>query len=178
MVPIKKFDSTGNVVYFENEYSISEYNSFDKITRFVVLGTGVETLYDYDSAGNMIHTKSSNGAETWSDYDSVGNLIRYRESDGYFAQYEYDLEGNLTRMWDSTGLDNHFEHTPILTDDDSDEPQEMYDVEIYRAGNNENDGGLTVWAVMKGTSVDDVTAKAYREYGTHLVTVKQVIPYY
>ena len=62
-------------------------------------------LYEYDSKGNLIHTKGSNGSETFWEYDNNGNEIHSKYFDGHSYPYErfsyYDSNGKLNHFKDS-----------------------------------------------------------------------------
>ena len=42
----------------------------------------METHYEYDAAGNLIHWKSATGRESWHEYDEKGNEIRWKCGNG------------------------------------------------------------------------------------------------
>lgn len=62
-------------------YSLSEY---DRKGNWIYYNNGgLETWYDYDSKGNVIHWKKKDGDEGWYEYNSKGNLIHFKYSEGY-----------------------------------------------------------------------------------------------
>ncbi len=85
--------------------------------------------YDYDSKGNLIHSKStsgyekwfdengkeihsknSDGEEVWSDYDSEGRRLHYKKNDGYEEWTKYDEKGNIIYFKNTTGADYSTEY--------------------------------------------------------------------
>jgi|688.fasta_scaffold1928994_1 YD repeat-containing protein len=60
---------------------------------------------EYDSNGNLIHSKDSDGFETWHEYDANGNLIHYKSSGG--VESWYDSFGKKIDKLQSTGVKYH-----------------------------------------------------------------------
>ena len=42
----------------------------------------METHYEYDASGSLIHWKSATGRESWHEYDEKGNEIRWKCGNG------------------------------------------------------------------------------------------------
>ena len=63
----------------------------------------VYSVIEYDSNGNLIHSKYSNGEEYWYEYDRNGNEIHYKTSNGKEEWYEYDSNGNQIHYKDNKG---------------------------------------------------------------------------
>ena len=57
----------------------------------------VYSVIEYDSNGNLIHSKDSDGDEKWYEYDSNGNQIHYKDNDGeeYWHEYTYWKNGKV-----------------------------------------------------------------------------------
>lgn len=53
-----------------------------KLTVGEKLADGMETHYEYDAAGNLIHWKNATGRESWHEYDEKGNEIRWKCGNG------------------------------------------------------------------------------------------------
>ncbi len=70
----------------------------------------VECWHEYDSKGNMFHTKCSDGDEYWSEYDTKGNLIHQETSSGTEYWYEYDSKGHLIKEKWSSGCEKLYEY--------------------------------------------------------------------
>ena len=69
---------------------------------------GFEYWQEYDSNGNMIHFKNSNGMEYWQEYDSNWNMIHSKHSYGAEYWQEYDSNGNMIHYKDSDGYEYHY----------------------------------------------------------------------
>lgn len=66
---------------------------------------GYEYWYDYDTKGNIIHKQSGN-FDFWCEYDDRGNKIHEIMKSGNYKiefWFEYDSKGNTIHMWDSDG---------------------------------------------------------------------------
>jgi YD repeat-containing protein len=55
--------------------------------------TNNKPIYEYDSNGNLIHSKGIGGFERWCEYDADGNCIHYKDSNG--IENWFDSEGNV-----------------------------------------------------------------------------------
>jgi YD repeat-containing protein len=52
-------------------------------------------IREYDTNGNVIHSRDSSGYEWWREYDDNGNEIHSRDSIGFEVWREYDTNGKL-----------------------------------------------------------------------------------
>ena len=59
----------------------------------------------------MSHRKKSTGVETWYEYDTNGHLIHERTSEGYEHWYEYDANGNQIHNHNSDGKEWRIKYT-------------------------------------------------------------------
>lgn len=78
----------------------------EKISKWVTKTEETE----YDSNGNMIHSKDSAGDEEWKEYNSNGKQIHVKNSKGLEVWYEYDSNGNKIYYKDSDGKENYYEN--------------------------------------------------------------------
>ena len=70
----------------------------------------VYSVIEYDSNGNLIHSKDNDGGEYWHEYDGNGNEIHFKENDGYEYWCEYDSKGNRIHYEDSSGNEEWYEY--------------------------------------------------------------------
>ncbi len=93
------------------------YDNLNRMTKSSVLGattgsytgsawttasTAIETLYEYDAAGNVVKTADPNGNATWAWYDKLGRKTDQVDALGYRTHWTYDAEGNVVqerRYW-------------------------------------------------------------------------------
>jgi YD repeat-containing protein len=65
------------------------------------------TIKEYDTNGNIIHSRDSDGYEVWCEYDNNGKCIHFRDSDGYEVWYDYDTNGKLINTRNTSGATGH-----------------------------------------------------------------------
>jgi len=65
------------------------------------------TIKEYDTNGNIIHSRDSDGYELWCEYDNNGKCIHFRDSDGYEVWYDYDTNGNVINTRNTSGATGH-----------------------------------------------------------------------
>jgi YD repeat-containing protein len=65
------------------------------------------TIKEYDTNGNIIHSRDSDGYEVWCEYDNNGKCIHFRDSDGYEVWYDYDTNGNVINTRNTSGATGH-----------------------------------------------------------------------
>ena len=66
--------------------------------------------YDYDKAGNQIHSEDSDGRETWCEYNNKGRPVHWKTSGVYECWYEYDSNGNRIHEKCSHGNEEWYEY--------------------------------------------------------------------
>ncbi len=83
---------------------ISEYDTDGNLIH-TKNNSGKEIWYDYDKNGNCIYQKDNKGFELWCEYDEKGNLICKKDNKDYNCtyEYEYDKNGNLVYWKNSDG---------------------------------------------------------------------------
>jgi RHS repeat-associated protein len=122
------YDGMGNVLTWTNRRGVTvtyTYNTDGQMTSKDYPDTpGVDYLYSYDPAGNMVSATSPSGTITmvydpdtdwltrieypdgyWFtfDYDNFGRRTRRTDQDGKIVNYIYDNLGQLDQMTDTTG---------------------------------------------------------------------------
>ena len=92
----KEFIVSGNkVCRWVKKTETSEYNSDGNIVHSKN-SEGFEKWYEYDAKGNEIHSKDSDGFEIWHEYDANGKVIYSKNSKGIETCSEYDEDGNVS----------------------------------------------------------------------------------
>ncbi len=107
----KELSVNGKKVSLELEvFGIEEYDSKGNMIHSKD-SYGDEYWYEYDSKGNKIHSKDSDGDEWWYEYDSKGNVIHYKDSSGSEIWREYDSKGKEIHRKTSEGSEWWYEYT-------------------------------------------------------------------
>lgn len=104
-----EYDTSGNLIKqikdfggaLENE-TVYTYNSQGNVTR-ITDPLGNSTSYAYDSYGNLIQVSDALGNTTAFSYDVLGNKLTETDSRGYTTTYTYDTLSRLTSVKNALG---------------------------------------------------------------------------
>lgn len=77
---------TVSLIFAEEQYIEVENGIYKWVT--------MDSYYEYDFNGKLVHAKLSDGQEIWNYYDSKGNLIKGVPLDGSRSEFKYDANGN------------------------------------------------------------------------------------
>ncbi len=78
------------------------YNELNQLIRQYDR-VGLETLYEYDSVGNVTRIKQPNNKVNTYEYDRDGNLIKEINAENGVTRYSYDAAYNVTTVIDPMG---------------------------------------------------------------------------
>lgn len=116
---IMEYDDFGNMINNDGWKIVNDYDDSGRLTRSLAKTSGQYTLYEYDSAGNLVKKSSyhaDGGLYGGTEYEYDANGILEREVSVYEdekCEYQYDKQGNIIfeAYYDSDGsLDSKEEY--------------------------------------------------------------------
>ncbi len=99
------YDLNGNttqVLYADGTTEYFHYNELNQLVRQYDR-VGLETIYEYDSAGNVTYVKQPSNKIYKYEYDREGNLIKETNPEGGVTRYTYDAAYNVVSVTDPMG---------------------------------------------------------------------------
>jgi YD repeat-containing protein len=105
----QKYAGISTTRHVDSSNTIREYDTNGNVIHSRD-SNGYEVWYDYDTNGKCIHSRNSHGHEWWYEYDNNGNVIHYRDSIGYEKWREYDNNGNMIHSRNSSGFEEWREY--------------------------------------------------------------------